>query len=126
MKLWQSILLTILIIIIGVYIIPDSRGFFGIIVLISAIWGYVDAGNREIKKYKTFFATNPGHVALGMFFLWAIYFPWYLSFRHKIMHGQAPVKEETKIDKRSGAWLILRPILLIVIILIILAIIALS
>ena len=124
MKLWQAILLTLAIALVGAFLLPSDA--IKLIPFLSAFWAYIDAGNRDIKKYKTFFATNPGYVAIGMFLLWPIYFPWWLSFRYKIMHGQAPLKEESKVDKRSGAWLIIRPILLIVIILIILGIIAAS
>jgi len=91
MKAWQAILLTLLIIAIFAYM-PWWWFFSPIVVLISAIWGAIDAAQIELKKYKSFLARGPVTVFLGMSLLWIIYFPWYLSFRYKIKHGEATLK----------------------------------
>jgi hypothetical protein len=61
-----------------------------------------------------------------MFLLWPIYFPWYLSFRAKMKNNQVGLKEENKIDKKSGAWIVIRPILIILGIIIVFSIIAIA
>ncbi|NTU98500.1 hypothetical protein HGA64_00620 [Candidatus Falkowbacteria bacterium] len=115
MKLWQSILLT-LGIVVFILIIPmqNKDGLVFWVVLLSAIWSYADAGNKDINKYKITFAPTAGAVAVGMFFLWIIYFPLYLSIRSKMMNSQIGLREEGKVIKGSGGWTLAMPFLIII------------
>jgi hypothetical protein len=58
MKLWQSILITLLIIF-AFILIPSGEKLIPYVFLISAIWAAADSSNKEINKYKPFLLATP-------------------------------------------------------------------
>jgi hypothetical protein len=58
----------------------------------TALWVYFDARRLGLSRYRTGLI-NPEIATIGCFGLWIIAFPWYLSARHKIVHGLLPLKE---------------------------------
>ena len=52
-----------------------------------AIWAAIDSSNLEIRKYYSGFISAPWAVCVGMFMLWIVVFPWYLTHRSKIKSG---------------------------------------
>ena len=58
----------------------------------TALWVYFDAKRLDLSRYKTGLL-NPEVATIGCVGLWIVAFPWYLSARHKIMHGLLPLKE---------------------------------
>lgn len=58
----------------------------------SALWVYFDAKRLGLSRYRTGLL-SPEVATIGCVGLWIIAFPWYLSARHKIMHGLLPLKE---------------------------------
>lgn len=95
MKIWQAILITILIIIVA-FLLRLGYLFFIVGVLPSAIWGYLDSRKIGVEKYEStgFSKINkPYIVFLGMLVIWIFFFPWYLSYRSKIQRGEAKLKK---------------------------------
>jgi hypothetical protein len=63
-----------------------------LMVIGTALWVYFDARRLGLSRYRTGLI-NPEIATIGCFGLWIIAFPWYLSARHKIVHGLLPLKE---------------------------------
>ena len=58
----------------------------------TALWVYFDARRLGLSRYRTGLI-NPEVATIGCFGVWIIAFPWYLSARHRILHGLLPLKE---------------------------------
>ena len=58
----------------------------------TALWVYFDARRVGLSRYRTGLL-NPEVATIGCFAVWIVAFPWYLSARHKILHGLLPLKE---------------------------------
>src|SRR3989344_2792375 len=67
-----------------------------LVILISAIWVYIDARRLNIRQYKKTalsLSTTPAGTAFLVFILWIIAFPLYLSYRYRIVTGKIPLNE---------------------------------
>jgi hypothetical protein len=70
----------------------------------TALWVYFDAKKLDLARYRTGLM-NPEVTTIGCFLMWIIAFPWYLSARHRIVHGQMPLRnppDSPGPDDRQG------------------------
>lgn len=89
MQTWQAIVVTLLIVIVGLFLPP---WFMLLAVLGTSLWASVDSGTIQLSRYKSGIALKPFMLFLGCLLLWIAAFPWYLSVRYRIKSGQAELK----------------------------------
>jgi hypothetical protein len=61
-------------------------------ILGTSIWAAIDSSKIKLKRYKSGISYEPVELFLYLLLLWIVAFPWYLSVRYKILHGQAVMK----------------------------------
>lgn len=98
MKLWQAIILTIAIILVVLFLVPKEliETAFTIIMLVSAIWVYMDAKKINAKIYKSNLGMSPFALGVWTFILWAIFFPGYLWLKYRIKNNLVPIRDKYK------------------------------
>jgi hypothetical protein len=103
MRLYQAILLTIVILGALIFYVPGeiAEAIGNLIILISVVWIYKSAKKIEIEKYKSNLSMSPLAYAAWTVFLWPIFFPGYLGLRWRIKNGKQPLKDSIKgkLDK---------------------------
>ncbi len=62
------------------------------VLIAGGLWVYFDAQRLDLERYRTALR-YPELACFGTILLWIIVFPWYLSARHKIIHGQMPLRD---------------------------------
>lgn len=89
MQTWQAILVTLLIVIVGLFLPP---WFMFLAVLGTSLWASVDSGTIQLSRYKSGIALKPFVLFLACLLLWIVAFPWYLAVRYRIKNGLAELK----------------------------------
>lgn len=94
MKLWQAILLTIVIIWLTSNFVPEAliSQIDALIAALSAIWVYNNAKKIDVQKYKSNLSMSPLALALWTFFVWPIFFPAYLGLVWRVKNDKQPLK----------------------------------
>jgi hypothetical protein len=94
MKIWQAILLTI-IIMFFLFLLPERLvGLVSLLVVWgSAIWIYLDAEKLNTKQYKSNLGISPIELSILTLFIWLIIFPAYLNFRYRIKNKLVEIRK---------------------------------
>lgn len=102
MKLWQAILLT-LIIIAFLYLLPKEliNPIGTVMVLLSAAWIYKDAEKLNTQRYQSVLGISPFVIAVCTAFVWPIFFPGYLWLRYRIKNNLLPIREKYKNNNQN-------------------------
>jgi hypothetical protein len=62
------------------------------VLIAGGVWVYFDAKKLDLERYRTALR-YPELACFGTILLWIFVFPWYLSVRHRIVHGQMPLRD---------------------------------
>ncbi|HEV7588973.1 MAG TPA: hypothetical protein VGO40_12725 [Longimicrobium sp.] len=94
MPLPSAILFSVALTLFSAYlsVAADIPALPALTVIGSALWVYFDARKLGLSRYRTGLI-GPEVATIGCLGVWIIAFPWYLSARHKILHGLLPLKE---------------------------------
>lgn len=101
MKTGLAILLTIGLLIFGIFIlITTGSNIFPLLVIGTSLWAAWDSSKIQLNKYKSGISYGSVVLFILCLFVWAIAFPWYLSMRYKIKNDLAQLKDQYKNEQR--------------------------
>lgn len=65
------------------------KAILGLMVLGTALWASISSHRLEFRNYRTSLSVHPVAVFLGVAALWIVFFPMFLTVRHRIKNGIA-------------------------------------